>query len=76
MDTNFHPLFFQMIETPLGVLSLSANESALNSTHFSPREHPLCPNSILENYSLQLLEYFAGKRIKFKIPLYIAGTPF
>jgi methylated-DNA-[protein]-cysteine S-methyltransferase len=30
----------------------------------------------LENSSLQLSEYFAGKRKKFQIPLQIAGTPF
>jgi methylated-DNA-[protein]-cysteine S-methyltransferase len=76
MDTNLHPPFFLRLETPLGVLSLSANDSALSAIHFGPLEHPVCPNGILENSSLQLSEYFAGKRKKFQIPLQIAGTPF
>lgn len=76
MDSDTRPLFVQIIETPLGVLSLSANDSALSAIHFGSLEHPVCPNGILENASLQLFEYFAGKRQKFTIPIQIAGTPF
>lgn len=64
-------------DSPLGRLTLCANDNGLVSIEFSRgllghrREHPL-----LERCKAQLTEYFAGTRTRFDLPLAPAGTPF
>jgi len=64
-------------DSPLGRLTLCANEAGLTRIDFSRgllgtrREHPL-----LDRCKAQLAEYFAGTRTTFDVPLAPDGTPF
>jgi methylated-DNA-[protein]-cysteine S-methyltransferase len=66
------------IETPLGILALSGNESGLHTAHFTEEEkipHSGIPSELKEAVS-QLMEYFEGKRNSFNLKLDPKGTEF
>jgi methylated-DNA-[protein]-cysteine S-methyltransferase len=68
----------RIISTPLGAMVATTNGEAItaldfvnNTMHIENSNHPLLLQ--LEN---ELLEYFAGQRTIFTLPLNPAGTPF
>jgi methylated-DNA-[protein]-cysteine S-methyltransferase len=73
--------YAQKIMSPIGELYLIANENALisldNVANQQFSEAPLTnTHPILNATSLQLSEYFQGKRFQFDLPLEMPGTPF
>ena len=73
------------IESPLGRILLVSDGIALTGVYFSGQKYEPTPGpdwrrdsdlKILKKSGLQLLEYFAGERRVFHIPLSPQGTPF
>lgn len=86
LDTTFHRC---TIESPVGPLTLIADDGALCALLWAGDEHPPptwpapvhdvatpADHPILAMAVEQLGEYFAGDRIDFDLPLRPAGTPF
>ena len=67
------------IKTPVGDLLAVDSQGALTQLVFGCQPPPGCPmgqTPLLEETQRQLLEYFAGKRQQFDLPLRPEGTPF
>jgi len=72
-------VYYKTCESPVGKLVLIASDNGLKEVHFakdykkvsSDDQHPL-----LNKTERQLMEYFAGKRKRFDIPIDFSGTPF
>ncbi|MCB0710801.1 MAG: methylated-DNA--[protein]-cysteine S-methyltransferase [Ignavibacteriae bacterium] len=80
------------IESPFGLMQVCATEEALTLLEFADRsdvEKQVASlqsfveskveegtNSIIEQTTLELTEYFAGQRQQFSLPLFTPGTPF
>lgn len=66
--------------SPIGVLVLTASESALTGVYFPNGRRVQVgkdgDSAVLRATARQLSEYFAGKRMSFDLPLAAAGTPF
>lgn len=71
--------------SPLGTLLLTAEDGALTGAHFPGQKHdrPRQPHwqraddePVLADARSQLMEYFAGRRSQFELPLAPRGTPF
>lgn len=75
---------YTRIASPLGPLLLAATEQGIRGVYFDQhrypprmeawREHDAHP--LLRSLTLQLEEFFAGKRERFTLPLDLVGTPF
>ena len=79
------PLHFASLDTPVGILQIFADEHALYRISFpnsSNRTDLPCAVPAAENHLLlnrakaQLIEYFAGSREHFDLPLCPQGTTF
>jgi len=73
-------LFFDTLPTPVGVLSLEADETGLTAIHF-PGQSPYKPKSsntsdLLAEAARELRAYFEGRLTAFSVPLNWRGTPF
>ena len=73
-------LFFDTLPTPIGVLSLEADETGLTAIHF-PGRSPYKPKSsstsdLLAEAARELQAYFEGRLKVFSVPLNWRGTPF
>lgn len=72
-------MFFDLLPSPLGELTICADDSALTAAAF-PGEIACYgvanPNVLVRNTAAQLQQYFAGRRIAFDLPLHAGGTPF
>jgi methylated-DNA-[protein]-cysteine S-methyltransferase len=73
------------VASPLGTLLLTAEDGALTGAHFPGQKHdrPQQPGwqraddePVLAAARGQLVEYFAGRRLEFELPLAPHGTPF
>jgi methylated-DNA-[protein]-cysteine S-methyltransferase len=67
------------IDSPVGPLLLTSDGTALTRVLFASAPDPSWsaePCEVLEMATTQLLEYFAGERRDFDLPLEPAGTPF
>ena len=69
-------MFTEYLETPLGLLRLTASETALCRVDLSEKPGERAPNTITREAALQLSEYFSKKRESFSVPLAPQGTPF
>ena len=70
---------FKIIETPLGPLRLVSNGKALLRIEFADQhtsDGDAVDDEVLQDCEQQLLEYFAGDRQVFKLPLAAQGTEF
>ena len=73
-------LLYEIMETPVGPLTLTADEAGLCRVDFGPlsgiraARQGSCP--LLEAAKQQLDEYFAGQRRVFTVPLSLTGTDF
>lgn len=72
-------MYAAIMNTALGALLIKANSSAITSIHFL-QDNEIVPellgNSLINQCIAELSEYFAGKRIRFDVPLAPNGTPF
>lgn len=74
---------FLRMDTPIGVLTLAADEDGLQRIDFPP-PHQAAPgddwregsNAVLVEARRQLSEYFEGQRQRFELPLSPRGTDF
>jgi methylated-DNA-[protein]-cysteine S-methyltransferase len=68
------------VETPVGRLTLVAGATGLRAVLFagehSPEGATQRRNPVLATAAEQLVEYFAGARRTFELPLELVGTPF
>ena len=64
--------------TPHGPVTIAATSRGVSHVVFgdSKLEGTRQPSAITNEASTQLLEYFAGKRTSFDVPLDVDGTPF
>lgn len=69
-------LYNDHIETPLGILEISANESAVTAIRFVDRAMAVNSNAITGLAKCQLTEYFDKTRTQFELPLQAEGTVF
>ncbi len=73
-------LFFDTLPTPIGVLSLEADETGLTAVHFRGRSayKPESSNTsdLLAEAARELQAYFEGRLTAFSVPLNWRGTPF
>ena len=69
-------MFTDYLETPLGLLRLTAGEGALYRVDVSAEAGERAPNAVTREAALQLSEYFSKKREDFSVPLAPQGTPF
>ncbi len=75
---------YDVLQTPIGALTIAADEHGLRHIEFPNNRHPaqragwvLAPtNPILRQARVQLLDYFAGRRTGFDLVLRPVGTPF
>jgi methylated-DNA-[protein]-cysteine S-methyltransferase len=63
-----------VVETPIGPLALTASPRGLLRVDWEGRGGG--DARMLERTAEQLLEYFAGRRTRFELPLDLAGTEF
>lgn len=68
--------YIQIISTPIGKLTLEADEEALNAIYFDAKEEKENINSVTELAKKELSEYFDGKRKLFDVPYKLNGTDF
>lgn len=68
--------FIDHFSSPLGYMEIEATEQSVRSIHFVEQLRDVQPNDITEAAKTQLLEYFAGQREQFHLPLDAAGTAF
>lgn len=68
--------YYDHYDTPLGKMEVTANESGVNAIHFVDKVRPKNGNTITERVKQQMLEYFAGEREVFDLPLDAQGTDF
>lgn len=80
-------LHFARMDSPIGTLTLAADAAGLRHIEFPTNRHPVdragwspgARGAIAETLATaraQLLEYFAGERRTFALPLAPEGTPF
>ncbi|MCG3884056.1 methylated-DNA--[protein]-cysteine S-methyltransferase [Photobacterium leiognathi] len=76
-------IFFKLIDSPLGKITITANDTALLAvwfeSHHIPSLHKATLNPehpILQLCEQQLTEYFAGQRQQFSVPIAFQGTAF
>jgi methylated-DNA-[protein]-cysteine S-methyltransferase len=76
---------YTTFDSPLGQILLVSDGSLLTGAYFSGQKYEPVPGpgwrlepdlGIFQEASLQLHEYFAGRRRQFDIPLHLQGTPF
>ena len=70
---------FYLFDTPLGAMALAGEEGAVTGLYLPGRPMPRLtsqPTLLLERGREELLEYLAGERRGFDLPLAPAGTPF
>lgn len=80
-------MFFERFDTPIGILTIAADVDGLRHIEFPSNRHPVDRDGwmagasgetveILRTTRVQLLEYFAGARCDFDLPLRPQGTAF
>ena len=68
--------FERVIDTPIGKLTLCADETGICELKFGMQSTRTDDVSMLDQAQQELEEYFAGRRKLFSVPLSIHGTPF
>lgn len=83
MNTSHHSKQRQVL-TPLGAITVARSAQGLSGAWFEDQKHHPGPlraevdesDPLLQQAADQLLEYFAGKRKTFDLPLALEGTTF
>ena len=71
--------FTSYLKSPIGQIKITANENAVTSIFFMFSDTEMVPektNAVLLQCRQELMEYFAGKRKIFDVPVYQEGTDF
>ncbi|MBP3409948.1 MAG: methylated-DNA--[protein]-cysteine S-methyltransferase [Clostridia bacterium] len=68
--------FERVIQTPVGKLTLCADEAGLCALRFGAQSGRADALPLLDQAQRELEEYFAGRRSVFSVPLSIHGTAF
>lgn len=76
-------VFIDVLPSPIGVLTLTADDCGLRQIRFEQERHPIrgaeeylpAPERFVEARA-QLRAYFAGELTRFELPLSPQGTPF
>ena len=68
--------YYDCLETPTGLLEVTASSDAVLSVYFVDQPHDVSRNTITSKAIEQLTEYFAGQRTCFNLPLGSQGTIF
>lgn len=72
-------LLYHLLDTPFGKAVLSVSQDGIAALNLRPEKIPMETaenNPVAMEASLQLCQYFQGKRKIFTLPLAPAGTPF
>ena len=76
-------MIYEQFDTPVGMLTIAAENDALCHIEFPRNRHPVVragwtsgTSAVLDDARRQLLEYFAGTRRQFDLPLHPRGTVF
>lgn len=69
-------LFFDIFDTPVGFLTVIADENNLLEIKFTQSNCNINPNRITELAKTELYEYFVGTRKEFTVPFNLIGTEF
>lgn len=69
-------LYYDYLNTPIGVIEISSNDTALTSIYFVDRAGQVNANEVSLEAKKQLQEYFSGDRKEFDLPLEAHGTEF
>jgi len=77
------PAYLRRVDSPIGRLEITSNGTAITSLsiekdgHLPLEEHPENSNELLDTAAQQLIEYFAGARHDFDLPVaFDYGTEF
>ncbi|WP_113927713.1 methylated-DNA--[protein]-cysteine S-methyltransferase [Bacillus sp. P14.5] len=65
-----------VVSSPIGNLRITAEDECLTKVEFVTDPESQSQNDILKETSVQLEEYFSGRRQNFNLPLKLKGTPF
>jgi len=83
MSKPSETIYYDGMESPIGVLRLVADEHGLREVRFAEPRHPrptpgdwIRASEPLALARVQLEQYFAGERVAFDLPLHPLGTPF
>jgi O-6-methylguanine DNA methyltransferase len=69
------PEYFQdYLNTPLGLLAITATDQFVLGVDFVKRKNKILPNKITKLAKQELAEYFQGTRKKFSVPILLQGT--
>ena len=68
--------FERILETPIGMLTLCADEAGICAVKFGAQSERADVSPLLDQAQRELEEYFAGRRRVFSVPLSIHGTAF
>lgn len=69
-------MFYQYLNSPVGVLKIVANNESVFEVTFVEEKKEDNPNTLTQQTVMQLCEYFEGKRKVFDLPLSPIGTSF
>ncbi len=69
-------LYYDNLDTPIGMMEVTATASAIKSIYFVEQARSEHRNAITELAKVQLDEYFQGSRKSFDLPLDADGTEF
>ena len=69
-------MFSQFIDSPLGLVRISATSDGISEVLFTDRSGDNTPSPLTELAAQQLQAYFAGSLQHFSLPLAASGTAF
>ena len=69
-------MFSQFIDSPLGLVKISATSDGISEVLFTDRSGEERPSPLTELAAQQLQAYFAGSLQQFSLPLAASGTAF
>lgn len=69
---------YAILTTPIGTLCITCSPTGVSAIEHMDRGEPVCakPGTLAARVEAQLIEYFAGERTSFDLPLEPAGTEF
>ncbi len=69
-------LFYDMMDTPIGTLTIEADNHHILKILFDWDDIEVRPNALTQKCKTQLREYFEGTRTEFDLPMKFQGTAF
>lgn len=69
-------LFYDILDTPIGAVTIEADEDHILSVMFDRENVTVSPNALTDTCKTQLDAYMSGRRTSFDVPLRFSGTDF